>query len=62
MGASPTLPTRLAVIPPVDVAQAMFPWQSMATAPTVSHPLSLEHIKNSVTNYENRKEINFFSS
>ena len=36
MEESPTLPGNLAVIPPVDVAQAMFPKESIATAPTVS--------------------------
>ena len=38
IGLSPTLPTILAVIPPVDVAHATLPCLSMATAPTVSWP------------------------
>ena len=36
IGLSPTLPGYLAVMPPVDVAKAMFPFLSIATAPTVS--------------------------
>ena len=36
IGLSPTLPGCLAVIPPVDVANAVFPSLSRATAPTVS--------------------------
>lgn len=45
MGESPTLPGRLAVIPPVEVAKAVLPALSRATAPTVSQPLfiSLNH-------------------
>ena len=35
-GESPTLPGSLPVIPPVEVAHAMLPEASMATAPTVS--------------------------
>ena len=38
MGASPTRPGNFPVLPPVDVAAAMFPLASMATAPTVSQP------------------------
>lgn len=36
MGESPTLPTILFLIPPVEVAQATLPAESTATAPTVS--------------------------
>lgn len=38
-GESPTLPTILFLIPPVDVAQATLPVRSTATAPTVSWAL-----------------------
>ena len=38
IGLSPTLPGCLAVIPPVEVANARFPRLSRATAPTVSCP------------------------
>ena len=38
MGESPTLPGSLAVMPPVDVAAARLPLESIATAPTVSQP------------------------
>ena len=36
IGLSPTLPGYFAVIPPVDVANAVLPSRSIATAPTVS--------------------------
>lgn len=39
MGESPTLPTILFLIPPVEVAQATLPAESTATAPTVSWAL-----------------------
>lgn len=39
MGESPTLPTILFRIPPVDVAHATLPEESTATAPTVSWAL-----------------------
>ena len=39
IGESPTLPGRLAVMPPVDVAKATWPARSSATAPTVSQPV-----------------------
>lgn len=39
IGESPTLPTILFLIPPVDVAHATLPAQSTATAPTVSWAL-----------------------
>lgn len=39
MGESPTLPTILFLIPPVEVAQATLPTESTATAPTVSWAL-----------------------
>lgn len=42
MGLSPTRPGRLAVIPPVEVAAAVEPLLSSATAPTVSWP-SVSH-------------------
>uniref|UniRef100_A0A182JI27 Uncharacterized protein n=1 Tax=Anopheles atroparvus TaxID=41427 RepID=A0A182JI27_ANOAO len=35
IGVSPTRPKRFPVTPPVEVAAAMFPYASMATAPTV---------------------------
>uniref|UniRef100_A0A182KIF1 Uncharacterized protein n=1 Tax=Anopheles christyi TaxID=43041 RepID=A0A182KIF1_9DIPT len=35
IGVSPTRPTRFPVTPPVEVAAAMFPPASIATAPTV---------------------------
>lgn len=38
-GESPTRPTRFPVIPPVDVAAAIRPLVSIATAPTVSWPI-----------------------
>ena len=44
-GESPTLPTILFRIPPVDVAQATLPEQSTATAPTVSWPLECKQIQ-----------------
>lgn len=44
MGESPTLPTILCLIPPVDVAQATFPLESKATAPTVSWALKKREI------------------
>ena len=37
-GESPTLPTLLPVMPPVEVAAAILPFKSIATAPTVSWP------------------------
>lgn len=39
-GESPTLPTILFLIPPVDVAHATLPAWSTATAPTVSWVLN----------------------
>ena len=36
IGLSPTRPGYFAVIPPVDVANAVLPSPSIATAPTVS--------------------------
>lgn len=39
-GESPTLPTILFLMPPVDVAQATLPARSTATAPTVSWALN----------------------
>lgn len=39
MAESPTLPTILFLIPPVEVAQATLPAESTATAPTVSWAL-----------------------
>lgn len=45
-GVSPTRPSILFIIPPVDVAQAMFPSLSTATAPTVPIlPLKHMHTK-----------------
>lgn len=40
-GESPTLPTILFLMPPVDVAQATLPVWSTATAPTVSWALKM---------------------
>lgn len=43
-GVSPTRPLLLAVMPPVDVAQATWPAESTATAPTVSWSLQEKEI------------------
>lgn len=43
-GLSPTRPTLLPVMPPVDVAAAIRPLLSIATAPTVSCPIVKELI------------------
>lgn len=58
MGLSPTRPGRLAVIPPVEVAAAVVPLLSSATAPTVSWP-SVSHIADvdGVASLQSEKEV-----
>lgn len=58
MGLSPTRPGRLAVIPPVEVAAAVVPLLSSATAPTVSWP-SVSHTADvdGVASLQSEKEV-----
>lgn len=58
MGLSPTRPGRLAVIPPVEVAAAVVPLLSSATAPTVSWP-SVSHTADvdGVASLQSEKEL-----
>ena len=61
IGVSPTRPGLFAVIPPVEVAAAMLPLVSMATAPTVSHPGHLDCGTSSLQSLEEKKhdQINY---